>query len=409
VILADSRARSERPALDRGVPIVLYVGWGGLDRPVQGQEQFLPSGTPAYALALAQGFRRRGYRVAAICEEGDGVAVLRSLLQREGVEVQTFETPDRSLLGHLRRYRRFLSLVRSYPGCVLALLMGYFTGGASLQLAGVLGGAAGIVRADLTAPMPPISPRQKVSVMLKDRLVDRFVVGAAQNRDEFVRLLARSSMKVDVVHTGIELDQFQHAEGSEVREALGYSPGDLIVGTVSRLREERKGIEFFVEMAGRIAALVPRARFVIVGDGSGRTRLEMQAREAGLGDRIVFTGWRADVPNLLAAMDVFVMPSLYEGGPTVVLEAMAAGRAIVATRVGMVPEVIDDGASGIIIEPGDSKPLTEAVAKLLSDDQLRNDVGERAREAAQSALSVDAMVEGYLTTFAQAVAQGRRH
>jgi glycosyltransferase involved in cell wall biosynthesis len=115
---------------------------------------------------------------------------------------------------------------------------------------------------------------------------------------------------------------------------------------------------------------------------------------------VTFTGWRKDVPAVLAAFDVFVMPSTYEGGPTSVLEAMAMALPVVATRVGMVPEVIADGVSGLVVPPADVAALAAAVVRLVADGDLRAGIAERAHQAAHRNFSIDEMVERYLRAFA---------
>jgi glycosyltransferase involved in cell wall biosynthesis len=118
---------------------------------------------------------------------------------------------------------------------------------------------------------------------------------------------------------------------------------------------------------------------------------------------VVFAGWRTDIPRILAAMDVFVMQSTFEGGPTTVLEAMAAQRAVVATCVGMVPEVINDGETGLITPVRDSHALAQAVGRLLEDGALRERMAQRAREHALGHFSIQQMVDRYLEVAAEAL------
>jgi glycosyltransferase involved in cell wall biosynthesis len=215
--------------------------------------------------------------------------------------------------------------------------------------------------------------------------------------------MRRAAAKIDVIHTGIELDRFQPGEGREaVRNAFAFQEDTLLVGTVSRLSDERKGLKHFIDMAATVAPAHPPARFLIVGDGVLRPGLEQLARELGIADRVIFAGWRTDIPEMLAAMDVFVMPSLFEGGPTTVLEAMAMAKPVVASRVGMVPEVLEHGETGLIVKPGDSHALADAVDQLLSDGTLRARMAERARRKSVDDFSIDLMVERYLTVFAHA-------
>jgi glycosyltransferase involved in cell wall biosynthesis len=378
-----------RSALALSVPVVVYT------------DAAEPGGTTGYTVHLARGIRARGYTVAAVVPRGELLAPMRAQLETAGVTVHASEDLDTSPLGRVRRVRRLAAVIRQYERCILALMMGYHTFGGPASLAGRLGGARAIVRADLQPPMPPIAGMERIGVKLKDLLTDRVVVGALENIDAFETLLGRPRGKMRVIHTGIPLERWQPDRGrNDTRAALGFTGNEVVVGTTSRLGEERKGVAEFIDMAGIVARSHARSRFLVVGDGSLRPRLESQAAGLGLGNRITFTGWRSDIPELIAAMDVFVMSSLFEGGPTSVLEAMAMGKPVVATSVGMVPEVIEDGRTGLVVPPGNAAALADRVIRLLGDDAARGAMGEAARAHALADFSIERMVDGYLEAFA---------
>lgn len=380
------------PSLDRRVPIIVYV-----DASVLG-------GTASYGVAMAEGLIRRGYRVTAVCNDTATVAPMRSALERAGADVHSIAEDDPSIFGRIRRVRRVASIVRRHRGCSLVLLLGYFSAGDPVLLAGVLGGAGSIIRADLQPPMPPVAWWRRGALMrLKDRLVHRIIVGSLENRQTFVRETGRRSRQIAIIHTGIDLPKYVPGQGRVLmRASFGYSPVTLVVGMIARLSEERKGAAYFVEMAAQVARIFPESAFLIIGDGSLRSQLERQATALGVSERMRFEGWRSDFIEALATMDVFVMPSLVEGGPMVVLEAMAMGLPVVATRVGMVPEVIEDGRTGFVVEPADAAALVDSVRRLLGDEQLRSRIGNQAREKANHAFSLDVMVGKYLNVFAEA-------
>jgi len=387
------------------VPIVLYAAdeWGGV------------GGTAGYILMVARDVCRRGYRVVAICDAADQVAPLRAALAGMGVDVRTDPRRDaRSFVGRLGRYRWYVELFREFRHGVMLMLMGYHTRGGNAIVAARLAGMRAIVRADLTPPEPPIGGREQFALRFKDLWLDRVVVGAHENIEAFGREMRRNTRKMRVIHTGIELARWQPDVGRDaIRSELDFGPETLVVGTLSRLDDERKGVNYFVEMAAHVAREFEHARFLIVGDGILRQSLEDQASALGVRDRVVFAGWRTDVPQLIAAMDVFVMQSTFEGGPTTVLEAMAAQRPVVATRVGMVPEVVKDGETGLIVPIRDGSALADAVGKLLSDSELRERIARRARECALQNFSIQQMVDRYLELAAEvyqaaAVAGARR-
>jgi glycosyltransferase involved in cell wall biosynthesis len=282
-------------------------------------------------------------------------------------------------------------------------MMGYFTRGGGVILAGRLAGIRAVVRADLTPPEPPISRRSAFLLQCKDIVTDRVVVGALENVAAF-REAGRRVAKIRVIHTGIELDRFEPGAWRDVaRRELGCAPTDLVAGTVARLDDERKGIRDFLRAAAVAGQEVPSLRFLIVGEGVQRPAYEALASELGISDRVTFAGWRSDVPRLLDAMDVFVMPSHFEGGPTSVIEAMAMARPVIATSVGMVPEIIEEGVSGVTVAPGDVQAMAQALCGLAANDRMRDEIGINARDRALSSLSIGRMADEYLELFGSLV------
>jgi glycosyltransferase involved in cell wall biosynthesis len=388
---AEKQDRIEAQSLDTGIPIVLFADeWGGI------------GGTAGYVVMLGRELKRRGYRVAAFCHDGPGTEAMRTKLASCGVEVLLI--PAASGPSMARRVREILDLarmLRRYRAGILALMMGYFTRGGSATIAGRIAGMRAIVRADLTPPEPPVSRLAAASMRLKDRITDGAVVGAIENIAAFRRETGRSVKRMSVIHTGVELERFQPgAWRREARLELGFDATTTVIGTVARLDDERKGIRDFLRACAIASRDAPDARFLIVGDGIHRPVYEALAGELGIAELVRFTGWRSDVPRLLDAMDVFVMSSTFEGGPTSVLEAMAMAKATVSTNVGMVPEVIDDGWTGLIVPAGDFSAMASAMRRLIDDPVLRSDMGSRARERALASLGIERMADDYLNLFA---------
>jgi len=392
MLARDDLSVRQAPLLDTATPIVLFADeWGGY------------GGTAGYVIMLSSELARRGYQVAVICLDVPGTAEMRRIIANSGAEVLLLPAAHGPIgLRQLLAVRQLRALLRRYRGGVLALMMGYFTRGGTATLTARLAGIQAVVRADLTPPEPPISPREARFLRLKDRLTDRVVVGAIENVEAFGRTIRRDPRRMHVIHTGIQLDRFSPGESrNEVREEFAYTANDFVIGTVARLDDERKGIRDFLRAAALVSEDDARARFLIAGDGVLRPALEELAAELGIRNRVTFAGWRADVPRLLDALDAFVMPSHFEGGPTTVLEAMAMALPVVATNVGMVPEVVNDGVTGLIVEPGDSKGMAQALQELLSDAALRELMGRAAREHALSAFSIERMADDYLRLFAE--------
>ncbi len=176
-----------------------------------------------------------------------------------------------------------------------------------------------------------------------------------------------------------------------IRREFGFPPDALLVTTVGNLTP-KKGHTFLLEAAGRIASRHPGARFLIVGQGPLTESLRAEAARLELNGTVAFAGFRADAVRLLAASDLFVLSSLFEGLPVTLLEAMALGKASVVTRVGGIPEVTDESSS-VLVEAGDSDALAAAIGALLEAPARRDQMGEAARARARSRYGVPQMVK----------------
>lgn len=177
------------------------------------------------------------------------------------------------------------------------------------------------------------------------------------------------------------------APRAEARLALGLSSFDPLLGAVGRLSPE-KGHLHLLRALPAIAAAFPGAGCVLAGDGRARRELEDEAVRLGVGGRVVFLGQRRDVTRVLSALDLFVQPSVYEGYGLSLLEAMAVGLPAVASRVGGIPEVVDDGRTGVLVPPGDPGALAAAAIGLLRDPGRSRRLGEAAALRAQERHSI---------------------
>jgi len=180
--------------------------------------------------------------------------------------------------------------------------------------------------------------------------------------------------------------------GDAVRAELAIARDDPLIGVVCVMRPE-KAVGVLVRAAALLLPAVPDLRVVVAGDGPDRPAVEALARELGVAERVLLLGDRMDVPDILAALDVAVLCSDYEGIPLALLEYMDAARPLVATRVGGIPEVIEHGVNGMLVPPRDAPALAEAILALLRNPAGAAAMGARARERCRRELSVDATVE----------------
>lgn len=190
--------------------------------------------------------------------------------------------------------------------------------------------------------------------------------------------------KVTVIHPALDLDAFQPKRVSRqcFRTEIGASDGQLLIGTSARL-EQQKGIDLLLRGFARIARHEPNALLVIAGDGKEQMPLMQLAHELGISARVCFCGFRADVPSVLAGLDLFALPSRTEGFGIAIVEAMAMGLPVVASRVGGVLDIITNGLDGVLVPLEDIEALTTAILELLHNPEARRRLGLAARQRAQ--------------------------
>jgi len=186
--------------------------------------------------------------------------------------------------------------------------------------------------------------------------------------------------------------------GRNVRQELGIAQDSPVLGSVSVLRPQ-KALHVLIQAAARLAPQFPELKVVIAGRGDEEATLRALVRELELEETVLLLGQRNDVPDLLAAFDVAVCCSDFEGSPLAVMEYMAAGLPVVGTRVGGVPELIEQGVHGLLVDPGDPDALASAVASMLRNPALRAEMGARARERQRREFDIDVTVRRLETIY----------
>jgi glycosyltransferase involved in cell wall biosynthesis len=220
------------------------------------------------------------------------------------------------------------------------------------------------------------------------RLADAFVAVSQADARRMVAIERVESSKVRVIPNGIAPLSRPRAD---VRAELGIPADAPVIGTVSVLRAQ-KALDLLLDATDWVRREVPQVRVLIAGDGPLRPALEAQAASLGLGNVVDFLGVRSDVADVLSALDVAVLSSDYEGSPLAVLEYMAAGKAVVATRVGGLPEMITHGSEGLLVEPRDAAGLSDAIVSLLRDENRRRAMGAAAHERQRTEFDIELTV-----------------
>lgn len=232
-------------------------------------------------------------------------------------------------------------------------------------------------------------PRMPAYQALADRLLrgrtDAAIAVSRSTRDFLVNERSVPADRVRVIWNGAPLDEFApvpRERALRVRRELGLPEEALVVGTIGRLNAQ-KGHRFLVDAAAVLLSRRPEARVLVAGDGDLVAELRAQAASLGVADRVVFAGHRTDVPDLLGALDVFCISSLYEGTPLALFEAMAAGKAVVSTSVDGCREVLEDGVTGVLVPPADAAALADGLDRVLGDEGLRAALGRQALAASR--------------------------
>jgi glycosyltransferase involved in cell wall biosynthesis len=242
--------------------------------------------------------------------------------------------------------------------------------------------------------------RRRLALSLAARSSRAMVAVSSDTARTLEQRLWLRSGAVTTIHNGI-IERPGRSDG--VRDAIGARPDEILLLAVGNLYPV-KGHPVLLDALQRLQDAAPaRWRLVVAGRGRNKAALEERAAALGLRELVHFLGHRDDVPDLLAAADVFVMPSLREGLPLAILEAMFAGKAIVASGVGGIPEAITSGEHGILVEPGDPAALSEALRALLSDPAVRLRLGDAARRRAQAEFRVGEMADRYERIYRESV------
>ena len=223
------------------------------------------------------------------------------------------------------------------------------------------------------------------------RRTTHFIAVSRNNIDEGIGYRLFDESKVSLIYSGIRLERFRNAPlKPDLAKALGIPHGSPVVGMVACFKPQKAPLDF-VELAGRIHAEEPRARFLMLGDGALRPQVEERISELELEGIVILAGWRRDVPELIKLMDVSVLTSRWEGLPRVIPQSLSAGVPVVVTRAGGSAEAVREGETGFVIEQGDIEGMTEKILLLLRNPDLAENMG-RAGPASVKDWDINGMV-----------------
>lgn len=343
------------------------------------------------ALLTVQGLRRRGQR-AALAAQPQGELFRRAV---EGPDLYPLAPRGDLDLGAAWKLSRLLDdlapdVIHAHDAHAVAV--------AAL--------ARSLARARAA---PPLVASRRVDFHIrgngfsrwKYRQVNRFVCASSAIRD----MLAGDGVareRTCVVHEGIDVDRIERAPELDLHREFDLPPGCPLAGNVAAL-VPHKGQRHLVDAAAQLVREVPGACVLIVGAGELQGALTRRIQRLRLDGRVILTGFRSDVPSILKGLDLFVMSSVTEGLGTSVLDAMAAGLAVVGTRAGGIPESVVDGETGLLVPPEDASALARAMTDLLQNTGKRRAFGTAGRRRARVAFSAERMVDETAAVYAAVI------
>jgi glycosyltransferase involved in cell wall biosynthesis len=380
----EAREHTMSPETFRGLRVVLCVNsveMGGVEEHVR---------------QLGTGLTERNALVTAIVPEYSAIDPLARAAEAVGVAVERLTLArDMFSWAGAQRLNRMVRLLRGLQPDILHVHLVGFNGGRWMLLAASLARVPTVVCTIHIAPREQQSLRTRLDRSIQSRVVDGYIAVSKASREQLVRYLGLSPRKVVAVPNAVELRRF--AEPAEparraVRLDRGIPADAPVIGVLARLSPQ-KGLNYLVSAMPTILAAHPETHVLLVGDGPLREDLMAQARSLGVDHQIHFVGYRANTVDFLRAMDLFVLPSLYEGMPLSILEAMGAGLPVIATAVDGTPEAIVDGETGYLVPPADPAALASAVNRLLGDRQLAATMGKNGRARAEGQFSETALID----------------
>jgi glycosyltransferase involved in cell wall biosynthesis len=337
-------------------------------------DSFIRGGTERQFVRLVRNLDRSRYDIRIACLQRRGPL----LTEIETLGMPITEFPINSLYN-LRTAKLFIRLVRFLRRERIHVLhaFDFYADVFAVPAARIAG--VPVVLASRRELLDLRSLWQRRAVRFACRLATGVVVNSRAAGADLLNTDPSGEERVHVIPNCIDLQHFRPSmPRNEVRSILGFGADSPLIGTLCNLRAE-KNVEMFLQAARQVQLTFPESRFVIVGDGPERERLQRLADELGLSGAVLFLGDRGDVSDLLGALDLFVLTSRTESFPNAILEAMSVGCPAVATLVGGVAELVREGENGFLVPPGESGTLAERIIELLRDPARRQAMGRAGR------------------------------
>ena len=314
---------------------------------------------------------------------------IEELFQQLDCRVMTFQRQKQVEFKLLRRLTKFIRDEK-----IDIVMTTLFYADVIGAMAGHKGGAKGVFSWETISSPKWLVPHRFWSYRYAIRRADKVISVSKATAEWLVEKRKVSPDKVMIIPYGVNLEKFNSIVKSIHRRDIGVNEEDVVIGQVSRLNEQ-KGHTYLIDAAPALIAAVPNAKFVLVGDGPLRYEIEQKSAASGLQEHFVLLGFRQDVPELLPLFDVFALPSLYEGLPNVVLEAMACSLPVVATPVDGTKEAVVDDETGFLVPVGDTAALAQKLLEVVSNQELKLKLGNAGRKRVEAEFSLEGQVNKF--------------
>jgi glycosyltransferase involved in cell wall biosynthesis len=368
------------------LPMIHWKPTGPRPRVMLFTDSFMRGGTERQFVRLVRGIDRNQFDILIACLQRCGPL----LSDVESLGVSILEFPIDSLYN-FKAAKRFVQLVRFLRREQIQIVHTFdFYSSVFAVPAARLAGVP-VVLASRRELLNLRTPWQQLAIRVACRLATGVVVNSRAVGHDMACLESGTRRKIDILPNCIDLDEFeQKLSPGEIRRELGLSPKSILIGALGNLRPE-KDLETFLQAARSILDVIPSAEFLVIGDGTAGNQLKSLANDLHLSESVHFLGERPDVPDLLASLDILVLSSYTESFPNAILEAMTMGKPVVATNVGGIPELVEEGQTGLLVPPRDPKAIADCVLSLCRDSARRVQMGRAARVRVESNFTVQAV------------------
>jgi len=367
-----------------------------------------PGGAEQLMPAILKNLKQTGFNIRICALQIRAGNPIASDLERLGLPVDLVPIPNLRQPFNLFRILRYLRLHR--PQLLHTQLeFADILGTVAAKLLGIPS-VSTVHTLDIFPEKKSAWGRMKLRWFLLGKFCDRVIAVSEKTRLHYLQSGGLQPDKVITLYNGVDISRFKNTDASQAaktKQALRLPLNSRVIITIAVLREP-KGIQFMIEALPAILEQFPDVHYLIVGDGEYSAALTELVTALAIKNHVTFAGHRTDIPDLLACSDIFVLPTLKDALPTVLIEALAAERPIVASDVGGVPEIIENGVNGLLVASGDPSKLAEACLRLLKDNELSRQIVLAGSKTVQQRFNIDAQIEQLSRMYEELTSHAKR-